>query len=94
MPHREAGFPMHDCQWFIHKKAPVSFPTGAHSSKIVQKSTVNGSADDGFSAADIAESESEESGDQGDLKTAGERLAHDNFSSCHTKEAESNCHAF
>ena len=37
--------------------------------------TVSGSGRDGFSAADIQESKSEESGDDGDLKTAGERRA-------------------
>ena len=39
----------------VQKKAPVSFPTGAHSSKIIQKSfTVNRSDGGDFSAAEAA----------------------------------------
>ena len=62
---------------------------------------MNRSADDDFSAADIAESEPEESGDQGELNSAGERLAKTipidvfcwivNDSACHSIDAESNC---
>ena len=36
---------------------------------------MNGSGNNGFSAADIPESESEESGDQSDLNPAGKRSA-------------------
>ena len=59
------------------KKSPGQFPNrGAFYERSFKKAfTMNRSAGDGFSAADIAEAEAEESGDQGNRKPAGKRTA-------------------